>query len=306
MADGPGHLAHCRQHRRLTMYVRSRLVYIGPKGFLAEWRAKRQAHASCRGVVYWDDGKGGLRRRTRHRVVVQIDEESSTCLCGGVGGQYVASRDAGTMLFKRETYLECESDTEAAEITRREWEDEYTITQGGGRWEWTTVDDEPGYVLSNGDVLAPRRRIFVPVVGQVCKCGHAREQHASDRAAGWAECGYTEMRRTNDGMDSYRGRCGCGEFRVDLEASKPKPKSIKLADIKWISDTIPYTPMTGRIALGTGSGLGNDTLDEIEYRAGTVQPIPIDPETKAKAMEAEIKPEIIERIRRARREWGNV
>jgi hypothetical protein len=214
------------------------------------------------------------------------------CFCGGVSGQYVASRDAGTMLFKRETYLECQSDNEAAEITRREWEDEYTIAQGGGRWEWTTVDDEPGIVLSNGDVLAPRRRIFVPVAGQVCKCGHAREQHASDRAVGWAECGYTKMVRTNDGMDSYRGRCGCGQFRVDLETS---PKPIKLADIKW----------DGTIALGTGSGLGNDMLEEADYR-GTVQPIPIDPETKAKAMAAEIKPEIVAAIRRARRDWGEV
>lgn len=192
-------------------YVRARLDYIGPKGFLAEWRARRSAHASCKGVTYWDTSKGWFRTKYRHKQIVWIDEETTTCYCGQVSGQYVASRDAGTMLFKRESWIEM-TETEAAEATRREWEDEYARQVGGGRWEWTTTDDEPGVVLPNGDVLASRKRVFVGTGDRRCTCGHAGSQHESDRAVGWGRCMFVAVGRTNDQMDAITAKCDCQRY----------------------------------------------------------------------------------------------
>lgn len=301
------------------MFVRYRLDYIGPKGFLAEWRARRKYHASCKLRIN-TTGRNGVYA---HACVVQIDDESSTCYCGEVGGQYVENRDKGWMMFKKVAWYEYESDIEAATAARDAWEQE-DCKQRGGRYEWAWVDVEvePAVYNAGGEMERARKT----------KIERFREWKAPDKftrqpgeegplVRKGSEFGTTEYRYpvgnydgvierwddprtntttwrvktpTNDGLDIITTVVNSREEALALARSVYDP----LDSMRYV------TP-----AVGTGSGLGNDTLDNdfMPTRPGTVQPIPVPQTWPGKVERERDTVEMLARIgKRARRDEGEV
>ena len=214
-----------------------------------DWLVKWQHRCGTRWK--WDGSLGALVSEKRHSMVVLGPEQGAikssrgrdfsrgrdlTCLCGKVRVQYIESRDAGLVRFE-EDYRIGMNDDEAAEQARREYE-AGVEREGKGRFEWSTLDDTPPWTTT------ARRRVFkaFPVVGSftspelrvaLCFCGHSRAGHGlsylvgsagPDRAIGYGACMWRDLEKAV--------RCMCQQYNPG-----------------------------DRLAVGTGSGLGNDTDD---------------------------------------------
>lgn len=243
------------------------IVYENLAKSAPAWYGHMRAAWGCRNARVWDKrskSRGFQRGNVHPLVYVSNDREGVSCHCGGLSGQYVESRDKGTVWFRA---IGTDSppgagrgpmytDDDAARDTRREYEAEYAKTEaaegrpgtwigpderGPRRWQRTNEPKmvSPSEWNASGQFVWPTRDEIMAVNEKRVEMGLPMIAYID-----CPKCG----RRSGMTAEMTTVRCDCGA----LIATK-----FTLTSAQTGSEPIGYALSS---ALGTGSGLGNDTI----------------------------------------------